>query len=57
MSDPRKVLLDLIDNITEPIEEAIKDYCRQLGHEVVPDQCEKPEHDFCVYCGEKCPRP
>jgi len=24
--------------------------CRVFGHEPVADQCDKPEHDFCVQC-------
>ncbi len=24
--------------------------CRWFGHEPVADQCDKPEHDFCVHC-------
>jgi hypothetical protein len=24
--------------------------CRVFGHEPVADQCDKPEHDFCVHC-------
>ena len=56
MGDPRKVLLDLMDSITDPIDDAIREYCKELGHEVVPDQCGKPEHDLCVYCRTACPR-
>lgn len=26
--------------------------CQHLGHEIGPDQCGKPEHDFCGRCGE-----
>lgn len=25
--------------------------CRHRGHTMVPDQCGKPEHDYCVRCG------
>lgn len=24
--------------------------CHAFGHEPVADQCDKPEHDFCVHC-------
>lgn len=24
--------------------------CLTFGHKAVRDQCDKPEHDFCVYC-------
>lgn len=24
--------------------------CFLFGHKPVADQCDKPEHDFCVYC-------
>jgi len=30
--------------------------CAVLGHEPVPDQCNKPEHDYCVWCGKRMPR-
>ena len=27
-------------------------FCNSRGHELVPDQCGKPEHDFCVMCNQ-----
>lgn len=29
--------------------------CQGFGHKPVPDQCDKPEHDFCVYCMKPMP--
>lgn len=29
--------------------------CRYYGHKPVPDQCGRPEHDFCVYCSKLMP--
>lgn len=55
MTDPRKPLLDLVDEISEVIEQKIKVLCVALGHCVMDDQCNKPEHRLCVYCGEVCP--
>ena len=53
-NDPRHRLLGLVDAVmdsaTKPIEEAIEQYCVVLGHEFIDDQCNKPEHRFCVWC-------
>lgn len=38
--------------IEEPIKRAV---CAARGHEVIPDQCNKPEHDWCVLCGDRFP--
>lgn len=29
--------------------------CLTLGHVPINDQCCKPEHDFCAYCGKSMP--
>jgi hypothetical protein len=29
--------------------------CRMFGHKPVADQCDKPEHDFCVHCRTPMP--
>lgn len=29
--------------------------CIYFGHKPVADQCDKPEHDFCVYCNKLMP--
>lgn len=29
--------------------------CKIWGHEPVPDQCDKPEHDFCSWCMKSTP--
>jgi hypothetical protein len=29
--------------------------CVFLGHEPIPDQCGKPEHDFCAWCMKSLP--
>jgi len=28
----------------------IKQICKAIGHNMIPDQCGKPEHDYCAYC-------
>jgi hypothetical protein len=25
-------------------------FCGALGHDMIDDQCGKPEHRYCVYC-------
>jgi hypothetical protein len=27
--------------------------CNAYGHDIIPDQCDKREHDFCVYCNRR----
>ena len=27
--------------------------CEYLGHDVIPDQCGIPEHDYCTMCHER----
>lgn len=29
--------------------------CQVYGHKPIADQCNKPEHDFCVYCSKPMP--
>jgi hypothetical protein len=29
--------------------------CTLLGHVPIPDQCNKPEHDFCAFCSKRMP--
>lgn len=29
--------------------------CAAWGHEPTADQCGRPEHDFCLCCGERTP--
>lgn len=29
--------------------------CRLFGHKPIPDQCGRPEHDFCVWCNHALP--
>jgi hypothetical protein len=29
--------------------------CALLGHAPIPDQCDKPEHDYCAYCSKQMP--
>lgn len=26
--------------------------CERKGHDIGPDQCNKPEHDYCYRCGK-----
>jgi len=35
--------------VTDPIKEII---CRHYGHNMVPDQCNRKEHDYCERCGQ-----
>lgn len=45
-----------IENGMEHLETAgLWALCRIYGHKPVADQCNKPEHDFCVYCLKKMP--
>jgi hypothetical protein len=32
-----------------------KALCIPFGHEVIADQCMKPEHDYCLYCNRLVP--
>lgn len=36
-------------------EQAIKIICEEIGHDPHEDQCRKPEHDFCLRCGDLTP--
>lgn len=36
-------------------EQAQRAFCRLLHHVPIGDQCGKPEHDFCAYCGDRRP--
>lgn len=52
--------LELGDEVTDKVEEKViklfkEAYCAQLGHEVQPDHCNRPEHNFCIICMEKRP--
>ena len=29
--------------------------CMLVGHEPIADQCNKPEHDYCITCGRSMP--
>jgi hypothetical protein len=29
--------------------------CQLFGHEPIPDQCGRREHDYCVWCGRRMP--
>lgn len=38
-------------NLQLEFEEKFKDMiCEINGHQIMPDQCGKPEHDFCGVC-------
>ena len=39
------------DALLEEVEAAVLGIlCRAYGHDIIDDQCMKPEHRFCVYC-------
>jgi hypothetical protein len=38
--------------VTQP---ALKALCEVLGHQVIQDQCGRPEHDYCYHCMEQRP--
>jgi hypothetical protein len=39
------------DGLHDQIEITVnKIMCDTYGHEIIPDQCGKPEHRYCVYC-------
>lgn len=46
--------LEVSDDHADAIEEAAvilqAALCVAYGHEPVRDQCDRPEHDFCVWC-------
>lgn len=45
-----------IENGMECVETAgLWALCRVYGHKPVADQCNRPEHDFCVYCSKRMP--
>lgn len=33
----------------------VKALCFTFGHKPIPDQCNKPEHDLCVFCNKLMP--
>jgi hypothetical protein len=40
------------DAVLTEIEAAVDEVlCRLYGHEVIDDQCGKPEHRYCMWCG------
>jgi hypothetical protein len=40
------------DRVLDEVEAAIKAIlCREFGHEIEDDQCMKPEHRYCPWCG------
>jgi len=41
-------VLDTILSGTEKVQQV---FCMVLGHESTGDQCEHPEHDYCLWCG------
>lgn len=45
-----------IENAAENLETfGLWALCTRYGHEPVADQCNLPEHDFCVYCHKRMP--
>jgi hypothetical protein len=41
------------DDVLTEIEAAVDEVlCRLYGHEIIDDQCGKPEHRFCAWCGK-----
>lgn len=49
---------DLLDSAEfEEFEEKFKTFvCEFVGeHDPTPDQCNKPEHDFCLWCLRRTP--
>lgn len=44
------------DETLDRIEQVVKDdLCVEFGHEIIDDQCNRPEHRFCVYCTRMFP--
>jgi len=37
------------------VEPLLKLICQHVGHQVIPDHCRKPEHDYCNRCRETRP--
>ena len=44
--EPQTKQCEFEDKFTEIV-------CRHRGHDLVPDQCMKVEHDFCINCGKR----
>lgn len=45
-----------IENGAEHLETVgLRALCLYFGHEPVADQCDLPDHDFCVYCHKRMP--
>lgn len=46
---------DQQDTIEEIVERTGRELCGVVGHEATRDQCNRPEHDFCLWCLEPMP--
>lgn len=45
-----------VENGSERLETVgLRALCLIYGHEAIPDQCNKPEHDLCAYCQKPMP--
>jgi hypothetical protein len=54
MEDPSWPADGADDDLSERIVDAVnKILCDHYGHEIIDDQCNKPEHRFCVWCGRR----
>lgn len=49
---PEEVFTWLEKSIEEPVRALI---CELEGHKITDDQCNRPEHRFCVVCGVRQP--
>lgn len=53
--DLNTVTDDDYDIIEGHYEDLMATFCRYAGHEVMDDQCGRPEHRFCFYCQTRQP--
>ena len=42
----------LCEHVEDPVRALI---CELKGHQVIDDQCNKPEHRYCLICGSRQP--
>lgn len=41
--------------LSEEIDRLQAAFCEYLGHAPESDACDKPEHDYCLWCEERTP--
>jgi len=42
------------DELSDKLEAAVNELlCEHYGHEIIDDQCGRPEHRYCVWCNRR----